>query len=51
MPTRRILELVIVAGIALHPIAAMFRLEADKHLATSSNPFGQTLARVVKRVF
>jgi hypothetical protein len=51
MPTRRIVEAAIVVGLLMHPIAAMFRLEAHKHLATSSNPASQTLARVILRVF
>ena len=37
MPTRRVMELVIVTVVLMHPVVAMWRIYAAKHLATSSN--------------
>lgn len=51
MPTRRILELSIVAAVAIHPIAGMVRIWCAKHLATSNRPSSVVAARVAARVF
>lgn len=46
MPTRRTMELVIVTVVLLHPVLAMARTWARKHMATSQNDATTAAAEV-----
>lgn len=47
MPTRRTFTMVAVTIVLMQPVIALFRLEARKHLATSTNPVTRDAAQVV----
>ena len=50
MPTRRVMELIVVTVVLLHPVIRMAHIWAAKHLATSSNSSTGTAAEVVLQV-
>lgn len=50
MPNRRVMELVIVTVVLLHPVIRMGRIWAYKHLATSNNEATSTAAEVAAAV-
>jgi len=50
MPTRRILEMTVVTVILLHPVIAMVKTWAAKHVATSSNEATTDAATVAHAV-